>query len=326
MSATPINSTLPYTSYAALPHAIDTKTNSAESLRQAAQQFESMFIDLWLQAARKTNATIAGDSPFTSKELETHQQMLDHEMSVHLAQQGGIGLADVIVAQLGGAPQTSSGAQQDTSPDGGIAHGLAEQGGRAAVGFNVAEEHRIPPSTPVPTRPKTAMGEITVKQMGSKQHAFSSPQEFVAKLRPVFESLLGDSGLPPLGVLSQAALETGWGREVIADPLGNSSHNLFGMKANDENQPSVRVLSSEFIGNRWLTQQSDFRSYPDWQSSVRDYVDKLKNLSRYADVMKSGGSVEKFANALAEGGYATDPAYAEKIVAVYRRVRAMVNL
>ena len=88
-----------YTEYAKLPGSV---RDDAEGLEKAAKHFESLFINMWLKSAREANAALAKDSFFSSNEMEMQQQMFDSQMAMHLAREGGIGLAPTIVRQLSG--------------------------------------------------------------------------------------------------------------------------------------------------------------------------------------------------------------------------------
>jgi peptidoglycan hydrolase FlgJ len=61
---------------------------------------------------------------------------------------------------------------------------------------------------------------------------------------------------------------------------------------------------------------ADFRAYGSPHESVQDYVRLLRDNPRYADALNTGSDVKAFADALQRGGYATDPDYARKLVAV----------
>ena len=264
MGPTSIVGDLTYSQYNRLPHVIDGNSNRDEDLLKAAQQFESLFIDMWLKSARDANQVIAKDNLMQSQELQLHQEMRDHEMAVHMSQQGGIGLAEVIVRQL--------------------------KGGQAP-----------PPD-------------------GIRSPEFASPQNFVNTLKPIVEKAVKKLGLPPLAVLSQAALETGWGQKVIGHAKGDSSHNLFGIKAQSLSDPHVRISSREFDGSQWRDKLDRFKSYPDWQSSINDYLEKISSSDRYSQVLASGSDVGAFASAMGSSGYATDPNYAQKLLNVYEQV------
>ena len=255
---------LTYSQYNRLPHVIDGASNSDKDLLQAAQHFESLFIDMWLKSAREANRVISKDNIMQSNELELHEEMRDHEMAVHMSRQGGIGLAEVIVRQL--------------------------RGGQAAPAD------------------------------GTRQPGFETPQAFVSTVNPMSEKAVRKHDLPPMAGLSQAALETGWGQKIISDAGGNSSHNLFGIKAQSTAEPNVRIKSREFDGAQWQNKLDHFKRYPDWQSSINDYVEKLSSSERYAQVLASGASVDDFAQAMGASGYATDPDYAQKLLHVHSQI------
>ena len=68
-------------------------------LREAAEQFEAIFLNEFLKQARK--AKLAEDL-FASSAKETYEGMLDREMSSQLSSQVNLGIADALVRQLGG--------------------------------------------------------------------------------------------------------------------------------------------------------------------------------------------------------------------------------
>jgi|SRR6056297_1906869 len=71
-------------------------------IRAAAQQFESLFIGMMLKGMRDANAVFAEGNPLSSQEMTMHQEMLDQQWAIHMAESGGMGLAPVIEAQLRG--------------------------------------------------------------------------------------------------------------------------------------------------------------------------------------------------------------------------------
>ena len=271
-------SDLSYTQFAQLPHIVNKAENTPAQLREAAQHFESIFIDMWLKAAREANDSISTDSFLNSNEMKMHQQMLDHEMSVHMAKNGGIGLADVIVRQLSGEAPIA-----DTKA------GVPE----------------------------------TVTQTSNRTQSFETPQAFVDELKPIIEKAIKGLAVPLNGVLGQAALETGWGNNVITAKDGRLSHNLFGVKSKSADEPSVPISSMEFELGRWVNKMSSFRSYPDWEASVKDYIDTLQNDPRYSGVLNAGNSIEEFAQSMGKSGYATDPNYAQKLADISNRIGMM---
>jgi flagellar protein FlgJ len=141
-------------------------------------------------------------------------------------------------------------------------------------------------------------------------------RRFIDEMLPHAESAARELGVDPRNVIAQAALETGWGTSRPADATG-TSHNYFGIKAGSSWQgSSVNVDTTEFRDGVAGTERAEFRAYSSLAENVGDYVRLLRGNPRYAAALDTGGDVRAFANALQRGGYATDPAYADKIVAV----------
>lgn len=71
---------------------------SQKELKEAAEQFESVFINMLFKEMRKS---VSDSDLFGDRDAEqTFQEMLDTEMSTKLSQNGGIGLGNVIYKQL----------------------------------------------------------------------------------------------------------------------------------------------------------------------------------------------------------------------------------
>ena len=112
-------------------------------------------------------------------------------------------------------------------------------------------------------------------------------------------------GVPPVGLLAQAALETGWGSAV-------PGNNLFGIKA-AAGQASTVQATHEMINGSLTPQTANFRDYISPAACVTDYVRLIQ--SNFRNVV-GHGSVTSFANALQAGGFATDSNYASKIIMI----------
>lgn len=81
---------------------------SSRDLDSAAAQFESIFVDWMLKSMRDATATLGEGSYLGSSEVEMHQEMLDHQLAIHLSENGGLGLREIIASQLR-PPGTSAG-------------------------------------------------------------------------------------------------------------------------------------------------------------------------------------------------------------------------
>ena len=72
--------------------------NPNADLREAAEQFEAIFLNEFIKQARK--AKLAEDI-FGSEAQDTYQDMMDRELSSQLAGRVNLGIAEALVRQLG---------------------------------------------------------------------------------------------------------------------------------------------------------------------------------------------------------------------------------
>ncbi|RFP08757.1 flagellar assembly peptidoglycan hydrolase FlgJ [Duganella sp. BJB488] len=138
-------------------------------------------------------------------------------------------------------------------------------------------------------------------------------QQFLAAIKPWAEETAGKLGVSPDIVAAHAALESGWGRNPLRQG-GADSNNLFGIKAGGGWQGAVAAAATtEFEHGAMLKKVERFRSYPDTASAFRDYAELLTGNPRYQGALNTGSDARAFAHGLAQGGYATDPNYADKL-------------
>jgi flagellar protein FlgJ len=157
----------------------------------------------------------------------------------------------------------------------------------------------------------------------NSQALTTSKEDFLRQLRPHAEQAARELGVDANALLAQAALETGWGRSVPCNANGDCSFNLFGIKAGSQwSGATVNVPTLEFEAGIPVRKVERFRAYDSPADSFRDYAALIRDSSRYASARGAGDNVEAFATALQQGGYATDPHYAQKIAAVASEVRA----
>ncbi|MGL4615179.1 MAG: rod-binding protein, partial [Shewanella sp.] len=70
------------------------------ALKQVAQQFEGIFVQMLMKSMREANAVFESDSPMNSQYTKFYEQMHDQQMSVELSSKGVLGIAEVMVQQL----------------------------------------------------------------------------------------------------------------------------------------------------------------------------------------------------------------------------------
>ncbi|MBC3362526.1 flagellar assembly peptidoglycan hydrolase FlgJ [Pseudomonas sp. SWRI154] len=156
--------------------------------------------------------------------------------------------------------------------------------------------------------------------------AFRDADEFVDAMLPMAKEAADRIGVDPRYLVAQAALETGWGKSVMRQPDGSSSHNLFGIKASKNwTGDSARAITSEFRNGEMVKETAEFRSYSSYRDSFHDLVNLLQSNSRYQDVLKSADNPEQFVRELQKAGYATDPNYASKISNIARQMTSYQN-
>ena len=130
------------------------------------------------------------------------------------------------------------------------------------------------------------------------------------------------TGIPPQFILGQAALETGWGRSEPRTTDGLPSYNLFGIKAGSSWQgPVAEATTTEYVNGRTVRRTERFRAYGSYAESFDDYARLLTSQPRYANVLGSRDAAS-FARGLQSAGYATDPAYADKLSRVIGSLQA----
>ncbi|MCO7516139.1 flagellar assembly peptidoglycan hydrolase FlgJ [Pseudomonas guariconensis] len=167
------------------------------------------------------------------------------------------------------------------------------------------------------------LGRAVAQPPLAPKKAFADSDAFVATMLPMAEQAAKRIGIDPRYLVAQAALETGWGKSVMRNADGTSSHNLFGIKASGNWQGGqARAITSEFRGGQFVKETAAFRSYDSYQDSFHDLVSLLQNNSRYQDALKAADKPEQFVRELQKAGYATDPNYASKISQIARQMKS----
>jgi len=176
-----------------------------------------------------------------------------------------------------------------------------------------------------PSLPAAAMLSLEgrhVREAASAGAELSGGQSaFVADIAPAAEEAARRLGVAPELVVAHAALESGWGRKPLLQSGGGATHNLFGIKATGGWQGDVaEARTTEVQDGVPVGRTERFRSYPDQTAAFRDYAQLLLDNPRYRGALNAGADARAFAEGLARGGYATDPAYAAKLASVAQRL------
>jgi flagellar protein FlgJ len=314
-----------FTQIAALRHRANLDQNDPELLREVAGQFEALFIQTLLKNMR---AAELGESMLgNSDQHKLYQEMMDQQLSLEMASGGGIGLADMLVRQLGGEVQSfAPTAESFLRPIALIDRSVAPR----ELPLTPTDRRSAPRELPLtPTDRRVAPIEFPIagsgdppaaaadERVSSKSPRWSSPESFVKDVWPHAERVAKRLNVAPEGIVAQAALETGWGAHVMQRNNGASSNNLFGIKANNGwSGSSVSHPTVEYIDGVAEYRYERFRAYPDIGTTFDDYARFIEENPRYKAVLAAGHDTRTFAIALQESGYATDPLYAAKIARV----------
>lgn len=143
-----------------------------------------------------------------------------------------------------------------------------------------------------------------------------TPEGFVVSIWGHAQQAARELGVDAKALVAQAALETGWGRKLVRRSGGDSSHNLFGIKANGWQGERATSGTHEYVNGVRRNETASFRAYNSVGESFADYVRLLKTSPRYQNALQAGSNVRSFAQGLQRAGYATDPTYAAKIAAI----------
>ncbi len=144
--------------------------------------------------------------------------------------------------------------------------------------------------------------------------AIAGAKNFVNTLLPHAREAGAALGVAPEALLAQAALETGWGRSLPLTADGGSSHNLFGIKAGANwNGAQATVPTMEVVAGAPVRTSAAFRAYDSYGASFADYVRFVQDNPRYREALNQAGDPAAWFSSLQQAGYATDPAYADKL-------------
>lgn len=262
-----------------------------QALKAAAQQFESVFLNMMLKSMREATPQ---DGMMESDQTRMFTGMLDQQLAQNMASRG-VGLADIMVQQL------------SRSMPGQVAGGGASS---TQVPLD------LQPSAPPALRGMSALPSA---------YSENAQQDFVNRMLPHATQASQSSGVPAQLMLGQAALESGWGKREIRMADGSNSFNLFGIKATGGwNGKVAEVMTTEYRDGVAHKQIERFRAYSSYTEAFQDHANLIGRNPRYAEVLQQADNPAGMAAAIQRAGYATDPNYADKLVRVMGMVRTEV--
>jgi flagellar protein FlgJ len=252
------------------------------AIKDAARQLEGLFMQELVKSMRSTTMN-SGMLDNAGTQMGT--EMLDQQFAMQMT---GIprGLGDSIMKQL-------------------------------ERQMNLASPEAIPmpgDDGPVVIRGKSARSRMDDAQIAAQAKAKPAQLDFVLRHQEAAKAAEEKTGIPASFMIGQAAHESGWGRRNIKNADGSDSHNLFGIKAGPSWTGKVAtVTTTEYINGQPRKMKAQFRSYESHEAAFADYARMMKESPRYGNVVANADTAHEFARGMQKAGYATDPAYAEKL-------------
>lgn len=295
--------------------------DKAKALVTAAQQFESLLMQYWMDGMRKGNDVINPDSPLHSKHSSFFEDMLSQQQIGSMVSGSG-GLNKNSITYL----ITKQFAKSLGDEGKEILKSLAATGSSYNSKEVVLKGSRVDYNLPSAIRAlqnKNATVASLRKVYEDLPHpdtmrSFDGPEDFVKKMMPYALKAVSKVPMNPLVLVAQAALETGWGNHVP------DNNNYYGIKAGKSWTGPVQKLSSgEFENGRYVDRVSAFRAYPSVLESMEDYIALIRGNSRYEKASEISYDPDRYFEEIQKAGYATDPNYADKLKGIVRRIAFM---
>lgn len=299
------------------------KESKEAALQTAAKQFEGIFMQMLMKSMRQAEDVLASDSPFNSESTKFYRDMHDQQLALELSNNGSLGLSDLIVRQLGGDSENFT-PHNYVRSDGGLTPFYSTNTNpNNAKPVNEAQTTENSPRQ-IPGLSSTV--DLKAENSPINISEFKQPQDFVTALTEPAKQVERKLNVPFQVVIAQAALETGWGQKIIKTEQGDSSHNLFNIKADSRwSGDKTHKETLEYQQGTMVKKREPFRVYQSIGDSINDYINFLSTNDRYQGALEQAGNVEHFLHNLQSAGYATDPNYAKKIMGALRTVTNLIG-
>jgi len=241
--------------------------------RQAAVQFESLFMQMVMKSMREATPKADGSSG-----QDNFTGMLDSQFARQFAGRPG-GLAEMIEKQL-------TGHMRNLPP-------VSPENQAAAVAVPAAPASTTPAA---PAKGASAQTEFMRKMLPHAQaaeRATGVPASFI----------LGQAAL-------ESGWGRGEIRHPDGSPSFNLFGIKAGASWTGD---TAQVRTTEYVDGQPVKQAARFRSYGSYAEAFSDYARLLADSPRYSGVVRGATTAESFAGGMQRAGYATDPQYATKL-------------
>jgi flagellar protein FlgJ len=281
------------------------KKNPNAAKKEVTQQFEAILMQMMLKSMRDANQAFASDL-FGSDQMGFYQDLFDKQLTLSLSNHG-IGIAEAIERNM--KDQHLGDTPDPDAPDEALQPVMT-----APTPITIPAKIT---TTPAPVA-VAAVAPVSAEVKTPEKTQFDTPESFIKQLWPTAKMAAKMLGANPEILLAQAALETNWGKKILPHNANTSSFNLFNIKADGHWASKTTTMDSlEERQGVLVKEKSAFRSYESFKDSFLDYVNLLKQNSRYSGALQHAESPEKFVHALQDAGYATDSQYASKIMKIF---------
>ncbi len=301
--------------------------NNPATIKAVAKQFEALFMQRMIETMQQTKL---GPDMLGDTAGPMFESLFAQQLAATVTQGRGVGLADFLARQLSqrfGTGVQHAGTATVPAALGTSGFPLPASPGRAAnlnppTQDPVVPAHPAAPTAAVDAALQAMAAPNPVETPPLPQPARSGPEDaadnalaqrargFFASIMPSVRAAAARLQVTPVAILAQAALETGWGNHA-------PGHNLFGIKAGgDWGGARVSRLTHEVRDGVSTISRAAFRAYDSAAESVQNFADLLASSPRYQGVQGKGADIAGYAEALQRGGYATDPHYASKLLAI----------
>jgi peptidoglycan hydrolase FlgJ len=300
------------------------REHDTSASKSVAQQFEGLFIQMMLKNMR---AAAKFDESQHSSYMDFYTDMYDKQLSQVMSQNGGIGLGAMLQRQM----EPASAERQQTAANEGKNLPVYRMNPQQMFSSPITREEEYLPinpalqvhqlmsaltadSTTKLTEPRPQNASLQIEAI-EPFYGWDQKKAFVQDLWPHAEQAASKLGVSTEVLVAQAALETGWGQHSMKKPDGSIAFNLFGIKAGAD-WPGQQVSQStlEYRNGTMQREQASFRAYDSVSEAMQDYVDFVQSSPRYQQALDHQGSDSRYVRGLQQGGYATDPNYADKII------------
>lgn len=139
-------------------------------------------------------------------------------------------------------------------------------------------------------------------------------KQFISSIKDGVIEVCKNTHLFPSVMIAQGCLESGNG----ASELSAKYNNYFGMKpGHNWTGGIVELPTNEFVNGKEIHIKQPFKTYPNIEACFADHILMLQTVGVYKTAgVFTATTPELQCEALHKAGYATDPQYAPKLIAI----------